>query len=51
MPVEIERKFLVVSDAWREEADNGRFLRQGYVAHEAHASVRVRLWTRGHGSR
>lgn len=43
MPVEIERKFLVVSDAWRQRADNGRRLRQGYVVHEAHASVRVRL--------
>ncbi|HKY81671.1 MAG TPA: CYTH domain-containing protein [Sphingobium sp.] len=43
MPVEIERKFLVVSDAWRQKADIGRSLRQGYVAHDAHVSVRVRL--------
>ncbi|WP_176593745.1 CYTH domain-containing protein [Sphingobium sp. EM0848] len=43
MPVEIERKFLVVSDAWRRTADGGRLLRQAYVAHEAHASVRIRL--------
>jgi adenylate cyclase len=43
MPVEIERKFLVVSDAWRRTADAGHFLRQAYVTHDAHASVRVRL--------
>ena len=43
MAVEIERKFLVVSDAWRRMADAGRPLRQGYVSHEGHASVRVRL--------
>ncbi|WP_375196964.1 CYTH domain-containing protein [Sphingobium sp.] len=43
MPVEIERKFLVVSDAWRRMTDAGRFLRQAYVTHDAHASVRVRL--------
>ncbi|AJR26393.1 CYTH domain-containing protein [Sphingobium fuliginis] len=43
MAVEIERKFLVVSDEWRAMADAGRDLRQGYVAHGGHASVRVRL--------
>ncbi|KXU31804.1 adenylate cyclase [Sphingobium sp. 22B] len=43
MAVEIERKFLVVSDEWRAMADAGRDLRQGYVAHDGHASVRVRL--------
>ncbi|KKW91478.1 MULTISPECIES: CYTH domain-containing protein [Sphingobium] len=43
MSVEIERKFLVVDDAWRASADAGRRLRQGYVAHDGHGSVRVRI--------
>lgn len=43
MAVEIERKFLVVSDSWKNAADGGRLLRQAYIAHESHASVRVRL--------
>ncbi|KEQ55224.1 CYTH domain-containing protein [Sphingobium chlorophenolicum] len=43
MAVEIERKFLVISDGWRAGADAGRILRQGYVAHDGDASVRVRL--------
>lgn len=43
MPVEIERKFLVVGDGWRQEADAGCALRQGYIAREGKASVRIRL--------
>lgn len=43
MPVEIERKFLVVSDEWRALADGGRRLRQAYIAHDRNGSVRVRL--------
>ncbi|WP_336950551.1 CYTH domain-containing protein [Sphingobium aromaticivastans] len=43
MAIEIERKFLVVSDEWRALADGGRPLRQGYVAYDGHGSVRVRL--------
>jgi len=43
MPVEIERKFLVISDAWRDTAGPGERLEQAYVAQEDHASVRVRL--------
>lgn len=43
MAVEIERKFLVISDEWRIAADGGRRLRQGYIAHDGHGSVRVRL--------
>lgn len=39
---EIERKFLVVGDAWRESAD-GRRCRQGYVLFGPPVSVRVRL--------
>jgi adenylate cyclase len=48
MPVEIERKFLVTGDGWRETANAGRFFRQGYVtrgngAQQEKASVRIRL--------
>lgn len=46
MAIEIERKFLVTSDAWRGAAlDDGRAIRQGYLAPGGPdaASVRVRL--------
>lgn len=41
-PVEIERKFLVVSDAWRHGA-RGVSLRQGYLCTDPDRTVRVRL--------
>jgi adenylate cyclase len=41
MPVEIERKFLVASDEWREQAGPGRRFCQGYLAH-GQSSIRVR---------
>lgn len=43
MPVEIERKFLVLGDAWRREADAGVFIRQGYLTKDQQPSVRVRI--------
>lgn len=43
MGVEIERKFLVRSDAWRAEADEGRAFEQGYLAGNPGLAVRVRL--------
>ncbi|MDX1811151.1 MAG: CYTH domain-containing protein, partial [Gammaproteobacteria bacterium] len=43
MATEIERKFLLNSDAWRAEADAGVRMRQGYLIGAAKASVRVRL--------
>ena len=44
MPVEIERKFLVVGDSWRAEASRAVPMRQGYLAElGGRASVRVRL--------
>jgi len=42
MGVEIERKFLVVGDSWREKATGTRF-RQGYLSTEPERTVRVRL--------
>lgn len=47
MPVEIERKFLLVADSWRPMADDGKTIRQGYIITENHCSVRVRI--RGDG--
>ncbi len=41
MPVEIERKFLVSSDAWREGARGQRFS-QGYLSISKTSTVRVR---------
>jgi adenylate cyclase len=41
MPVEIERKFLVVGAEWREQAKGQRFC-QGYLASEGAVTVRVR---------
>ncbi|HTM78555.1 MAG TPA: CYTH domain-containing protein [Devosia sp.] len=40
---EIERKFLVVSDAWRAMADGGGAIEQGYLSSNAKATVRVRI--------
>ncbi|MBW4621258.1 MAG: CYTH domain-containing protein [Cyanosarcina radialis HA8281-LM2] len=42
MAVEIERKFLVTGDSWRSLA-TGTLYRQGYIATEAGATVRIRL--------
>ncbi len=45
MPVEIERKFLVVGDTWRAQASRSETMRQGYLAGPpaARCSVRVRV--------
>lgn len=44
MAIEIERKFLVTSDAWRTQVSRSLEMHQGYLAGEVgKASVRVRL--------
>jgi adenylate cyclase len=44
MPLEIERKFLVVGDAWRAQVARSTRMRQGYLAGEGgRASVRIRV--------
>lgn len=43
MGTEIERKFLVASDAWRTQADGGTAIRQFYLAVHDGLSVRVRI--------
>lgn len=42
MGIEIERKFLVVNDDWRQQGQ-GTFLRQGYISAEPGRIVRVRI--------
>lgn len=42
MGIEIERKFLVKDDSWRLEAGAGTLLKQGYLAEDAEATVRIR---------
>ncbi len=43
MAKEIERKFLVVSDAWRDRVVKSVDYRQGYLCNSEQASVRVRV--------
>ena len=43
MAVEIERKFLVINNQWRNECDPGVDFQQGYLVGSEQASVRVRL--------
>jgi adenylate cyclase len=43
MPREIERKFLLSSDAWRAEVSESQRMSQGYLASSARSSVRVRV--------
>jgi adenylate cyclase len=43
MGVEIERKFRLYNDGWRERVLQKTLLRQGYIANTRRASVRVRL--------
>lgn len=43
MAIEIERKFRLADDSWRQSAQRRTLLRQGYIANTRRASVRVRL--------
>ena len=43
MGIEIERKFLVANDAWRKDVISEAHLKQGYLANQERASVRVRI--------
>ncbi|WP_018865076.1 CYTH domain-containing protein [Thioalkalivibrio sp. ARh3] len=40
---EIERKFLLASDAWREAVVRSQHMRQGYLCGNDRASIRVRV--------
>jgi CYTH domain-containing protein len=41
MPIEIERKFLVIGSDWRQPCPH--HLTQGYLSRDAHCTVRVRI--------
>jgi len=43
MATEIERKFLVRDDSWRDDADDGTFYRQGYLSSGGSCAIRVRV--------
>ena len=43
MSTEIERKFLVVSDAWRRKATGKSHIVQGYLARGRRSTIRVRI--------
>ncbi|MBP1150244.1 MULTISPECIES: CYTH domain-containing protein [Methylocaldum] len=43
MALEIERKFLVLNDSWRNSVRDSAYFRQGYLNNEIHCSVRVRV--------
>ena len=43
MTLEIERKFLVINDKWRNSILSESELKQGYIANLPHATVRVRI--------
>jgi adenylate cyclase len=43
MATEIERKFLVTNDSWRAQVISKERLKQGYLANQGNASVRVRV--------
>jgi len=43
MPREIERKFLLTSDAWRDLAHRRQVMSQGYLAGTERVSLRVRI--------
>ena len=43
MAIEIERKFLVINEGWRGSVISSSELKQGYLANQNNASVRVRI--------
>ncbi len=43
MAKEIERKFLLKNNAWREKSDAGVRIKQGYLAGTDKASIRIRI--------
>lgn len=43
MPIEIERKFLLANEDWREEVQRSSRIRQGYLGKIDKASVRIRV--------
>ncbi|WP_144122630.1 CYTH domain-containing protein [Catellatospora sichuanensis] len=49
MSHEIERKFLVTGDSWRDAVAESQSIRQGYLSVDAERVVRIRLVDEQHG--
>ncbi|HAO33575.1 MAG TPA: CYTH domain-containing protein [Candidatus Competibacter sp.] len=43
MGLEIERKFLIRDESWRQQVERSATMRQGYLTSDARCSVRVRV--------
>jgi len=43
MGLEIERKFLIKNDDWKEKSDSGQIIKQGYLNLDVERTVRVRI--------
>jgi adenylate cyclase len=43
MPIEIERKFLLADEGWRQQVVRSSRIRQGYMGKADKASVRIRI--------
>jgi len=43
MALEIEHKFLLANDEWRERVERSVYYKQGYLSSDRHNSVRVRI--------
>ncbi len=44
MPIEIERKFLLVDESWRSSVQESIEIQQGYLCKDKERTVRVRIW-------
>ena len=49
MTIEIERRFLLADDSWREAASEPLVLQQGYLSVEKERTIRVRIIGSQHG--
>lgn len=43
MTIEIERRFLLKNDSWREEVGEPQMMRQGYLSVDKECTIRVRI--------
>ena len=43
MGTEIEKKYLIVNDNWKENADDGIYMVQGYMGSNERSSIRIRI--------
>ena len=43
MGIEIERKFLLCNDNWRNQVSRSLRMSQGYLQRDEHSAIRIRL--------